>query len=197
MITSVLDPYFSNKDVLEKYAVSTLGSEAFRVTRIKQDPWAALAFDHVSHIYRNANLANATACYQACAASEPHVMGAVCEFRSLFHLEIDKAGLSLQEFTHEAFRNIGTLVEAYLLPHLRDLLVQVRLARDKPTTYAQTEGLTLGNVIDELHSGLGMPELVSPPPWGIRLNHWRNIAQHYRSRIRNDMIYSYYGRPPN
>jgi len=70
-------------------------------------------------------------------------------------------------------------------------------ARGKMPAYAQIARLKLGNVVNELHDTLGMPDLIAPPPWGIRLNQWRNIAQHYRSCVRGNLIYGYYGEPPN
>src|SRR5215471_19839451 len=61
----------------------------------------------------------------------------------------------------------------------------------------QVARLKLGNVVNELHDTLSMPDLIVPPPWGIRLNQWRNIAQHHWSCVRGNLIYGYYGEPPN
>jgi hypothetical protein len=196
-IIGVLDQYFLNKDQLDEYAIELLSAEAFRVIRIKQDVWAEAAFNHIAGIYRAAEAVDAAACYKACAESERAVLAAASEHWSLLYLEIDKAELPLEEFRHEVFRNIGALIESFLFPHLRDLLVQARLTRGRMTAYDQIAKLKLGNVVNELHGTLGMPGLVAPPPWGIRLNQWRNIGQHHRSCIRGNLIYGYYGEPPN
>lgn len=125
------------------------------------------------------------------------MLAAAWEHWSLLYLEVDKAELPLEEFRHEVFRNIGAVIESFLFPHLRDLLMQVRLARGTMASYGQVASLKLGNVVNELHDTLGMPDLVAPPPWRIRLNQWRNIGQHHRSCVRGSLIYGYYGEPPN
>ena len=136
---------------------------------------------------------NSTACYKACAESEIAVLAAISNHWSHLYLEIDKAELPLEEFRHEAFRNIGSLIESYLFPHLRDVLMQVRLIGGKAANYSKINELNLGNIVNELKGSLGMPEFLSPPPWGISLNQWRNIAQHHSSCVRDDLIYAYYG----
>ena len=153
--------------------------------------------NYVTRIYRAAETVDATTCYKACAESERAIAAATSEHWSLLYLELVKAELPLEEFRHEVLRNIGAFIESYLFPHLRELLIQVRLTRGKMPAYAQIARLKLGNVVNELHDTLGMPDLIAPPPWGIRLNQWRNIAQHYRSCVRGNLIYGYYGEPPN
>jgi hypothetical protein len=197
LIVSVLDPYFRNKDTLTEFAINILAGEAFRVIRIRQQGWAECAFEHVARAYRAAESADATACYKACAESEESVLAAQSDHWSLLYLELDKADMPLEEFRHEVFRNVGALIESYLFPHLRDLLMQVRIARGRVAVYAHVANLKLGNVVNELHDTLGMPDLVAPFPWGIALNQWRNIAQHHRSVVRGNFIFGYYGEPPN
>lgn len=196
-VISVLDPYFKNKDDLKESAIDVLAGAAFRVARIRQDLWTKSAFEHVVSVYKAAESVDPVACYRACAESERAASAAASDHWSMLYLELDKADLPLEEFRHEVFRNIGALIESFLFPHLRDLLTQVRITRGKAAASAQVASLKLGNVVNELHDTLGMPELVAPPPWGIRLNQWRNIGQHHRSMIRGGLIYGYYGEPPN
>jgi hypothetical protein len=196
-IIELLAPYFKDRALLEKYAVELLPGEAFRVVRIKRDPWTAKVFENVMNIYRLAEVTNPTACYKACAESENDVLAAASNHWSQLYLEVDKADLPLEEFRHEAFRNIGALIESYLFPHLRDLLMQVRINRGKKAEYFQISRLKLGNAVNELHNSISMPEIVAPPPWGIYLNQWRNIAQHHRSYVRGEMICGYYGEASN
>lgn len=196
-IISVLNPYFKNKDDLTEFAIDVLAGQAFRVSRIRQHDWTASAFDHVVSVYRAAESIDPVACYRACAESESAVSAAASDHWSLLYLEIDKAELPIEEFRHEVFRNIGALIESFLFPHLRDLLSQVRIARGRAAAWVQVASLKLGNVVNELHDTLGMPDVVAPPPWGLRLNQWRNIGQHHRSMIRGGFIYGYYGEYPN
>jgi hypothetical protein len=196
-IIEILHPYFKNKALLAEYAVELLPGEAFRVARIQQDPWTEKVFNKLSDIYRLAEAADPGACYKACAESERDILAAASYHWSQLYLEIDKAELPLEEFRHEAFRNIGALIESYLFPHLTDLLVHVRIARGKKAEYSQISRLKLGNIVNELYRSICMPEIVAPPPWGIHLNQWRNIAQHHRTRVSGQMIYGYYGEAPN
>lgn len=182
LIVSVLEPYFRSRDELAEHAVDVLAGEAFRVIRIKQNARQAKALDHVYRTYRAAESVDALSSYRGCGESERAILAAQSDHWSLFYLELEKADLPIEEFRHEVFRNVGALIESFLFPHLRELLVQVRISRGKPTTLSQILPLKLGNVTNELYETLGFRDLLSPAPWRIRLNQWRNIAQHPSDR---------------
>lgn len=195
LIVSVLEPYFRDPDELAESSVNLFAGEAFRVIRIRQNSWTEKAFEHVFRTYKAAETVDGPSCYAACAESEKAILAAQSDHWSMLYLELDKGDLPIEEFRHEAFRNIGAMIEAFLFPHLRELLVQVRIRRGKPATLSQVGVLKLGNVVGELHDTLGLSELVAPNPWQIRLNQWRNIGQHHRSAVRGESIFAYYGDP--
>lgn len=82
-------------------------------------------------------------------------------------------------------------------PYLKALLHQIRIANEVRTSSENIDSLNLGIIIDELISKSEYADLFMPPPWGIRLNHWRNIAYHHTARIENGKIVCYYGKTPN
>ena len=55
--------------------------------------------------------------------------------------------------------------------------------------------LDLGNIIDQLHRESPNPSFFAP--WGVRLNQWRNIAQHFSATIEGKDIVCRYGRSGN
>lgn len=196
-IVDVLKPYFSNLEQLEQLAVDLLAPQAINLVRLEENPWALNSFKHVWEIYRRASEVDPDACYQIFAASEPAIADSLSEYWSSLYFEEPKDALDLHDFKYEVFRNIGALIEVNVQPLLRDVLAQVRTIRGKNPLFDDINNLKLGNIVDELSGTAGIPELFAPPPWGIRLNQWRNVAQHHRSRVQGKHIMGIFGEPPN
>ena len=59
--------------------------------------------------------------------------------------------------------------------------------------------MSFGQIANELLKNPGFTELYQPGPWGIKINQWRNIAQHtnYRSDESSGLIECKYGEHPN
>jgi hypothetical protein len=196
-IVEVLQPYFSNLDRLEQLAVDVLAPQSINLVRLQGNTWAMNAFEHVWGLYRCASAIDPKAAYQVCADSEPAITDSLAEYWSALYLEEQKVTLDLHDFKYEVLRNIGALVEANIQPLLRDILTQVRIKRGKNPDFADVKRLKLGSVVEELIQTAGIPDLFAPSPWGIRLNQWRNIAQHHRSRVHGAHILGVFGEPPN
>jgi ribosomal protein L25 (general stress protein Ctc) len=196
-IIDLLSPYFTNQSVLNDLAIEVLVPEAVNVSKIENDAWAKVMFTNVLSEYRQAMSSDKNACFEGSAKWESKIQHGVSEYWSGFHLEIDKSELPLEEFKYEAFRNIGMVIEASLQPLLKELLLQVRIRRGKANPETGLDTLDLGVAVGELFDTSGYPELFAPPPWGIRLNQWRNMAQHHKSRVENDMIIGIYGKGSN
>jgi len=56
--------------------------------------------------------------------------------------------------------------------------------------------MDLGALVNELMQATDCTQLLAPPPWGIRLNQWRNIAYHHTAHVREGIILCSYGRQP-
>jgi hypothetical protein len=196
-IVEVLKPYFSDSNRLEELAIDVLSPQAVNLVRLENDAWAATAFRHVWNLYRRASEINPDATYRSVADSESAISVSLAEYWSALYLEEPKLELGLHDFKYEVFRNIGALVEAHIQPLLRSTLAQARIIRGKTPQFADVQRLKLGKVVDELFQTAGLPDLFAPPPWGIRLNQWRNTAQHHRSRVQGVQILGVIGEPPN
>jgi hypothetical protein len=196
-IVDLLSPYFTDQKILNELAVELLVPDAVNVSKIENDAWARAMFTNVLNEYRHAAASDRNACFETCANWEGKIQHGISEYWSGFYLEIDKGELPLEEFKYEVFRNIGMLIEACMQPLLKELLIQVRIRRGKLNPELGVEDLDLGLVVGELFDTSGYPELVAPPPHGIRLNQWRNMAQHHKTRVENGLIIGTYGRGSN
>ena len=196
-VIASLSPYFRNHEILEEFAIDILAPEVVNLTQVNANSWAKLAFTRIFDLYRRAESADAKASYRLCAESEPSIASSLSSYWSALYLEQPKRHLDLPEFQYEVFRNIGFTIEACLQPLLRDLLAQIRVARGKVVRISDIGLLSLGNLVNELHDTSGCQELLAPSPWGIRLNQWRNMAQHHRTLVQGGIIQGCYGEPPN
>lgn len=197
MVIDLLEPYFSNQGILEQFALSLLVPEAVNLMRLQADPWALEMYHHCLEVHHSALAVAGDESLRACAQWEPAIQRALSEFWSMFHLEVPKSDLPLEEFRFEAFRNIGALLEACVQPYLRELLHQVRLRDGAAEPEAGLRRVSLGRVVAELVHSSGFPDYFAPPPHSIRLNQWRNIAQHHSSHVEGNEIVCRYGREPN
>lgn len=196
-IIDLLSPHFANQSILNELAVGVLAPDAINVTKINNDAWAKGMFANVLNEYRQAMVSDKNACLEGCAKWEGKIQQGLTEYWSGFHLEVDKAELPLEEFKYEAFRNIGMIIEASLQPLLKELLLQVRIRRGKTNPDSNLDTLDLGLAIGELFDTSGYGELFAPPPWRIRLNQWRNMSQHHKTRVDKDVIIGIYGKGTN
>lgn len=194
-VITTLTPYFESLEILEEFAIDVLLPEVMNVYKAQLNPTIEEGFGHVLRLYRQAKLADAVASFRACADAESDISAGLAHYWSCMYLEQEKSELEIHEFAFECFRLMGTLIEGCIQPFLRDLVRQTRIVRGKNPTLLPA--ISLGNLVGELLDTLGFPELMAPSPWGIRLNQWRNIAQHHRTRIEGNNIVVTYGEKPN
>ena len=192
MIPERLGPYLSDRAVLQSMSPSYLAPDLLAVMRIEKDARLKALLPLVLGCYRKAFARNKEMSIDALLRHDSSVMKAINEYVSQGILEIDKIGLSLDELRYEAFRNIGALCEASILPLLRDLLHQVRIDQGDPAPDSDIMTIDFGMVVAELTRKADLADLLAPPPWGLRLNQWRNIAQHHDTRIDDEKIVAFY-----
>lgn len=196
-VLEVLDPFFQNKQLLVTLVPGLLVPEAVNIVRLQHDPWAFDMFEKCLAVHRAAQKAVGAESIGACVWWEPAIRKGLSEYWSASCLEVPKDNLPIEEFKYEAFRNIGALVESTMQPFLRALLHQIRLRDHAKEPSARLGTMSLGEVVDELMETSGFPDLFAPPPWRVRLNQWRNIAQHHSSYIEEATIVCQYGRGRN
>jgi len=195
-VIQTLSPFFQNQDVLLELALGALVPEAVNVAWLQNEPWAFQMFEQCLKVHRLAHDVAGEDSLRACALWEPATRQGLSEFWSAYHLEVPKDDLALEEFKFEIFRNLGSLIEGTMHPLLRELLHQIRLRDSALHPSAELDTMTLGEVVADLIDTSGFPDLFEPPPWHVRLNQWRNIAQHHSSRIEGNTIICLYGRAP-
>ena len=196
LFIEVLNPYFEHRDALEDL-VTVLAPEAVGVARIQERPEKEELLRTVIGVYRASRLANQSACFESCAFWEQPILDGMSEYWSQYYLELDKAGLPIEEFKYEVFRNIGVITEACLQPILRDLLAQVLITEGKPSSPSAIAELNFGAVVAELYRRPFLREVVASSPWKIPVSQWRNIAQHHKSTIESGSIRGVYGKGKN
>lgn len=193
----ILSPYIFDQDFLKKEAVNLLAPLVPSVVNICNDAWTKWVFEDTLQAYRDGSKVDKPLSVSTYADWMPKVSLATSEFWSFHYFASELDGLELEEFRFEAFRVIGLLIEACLQPQLKNLLCQVRIRRGKGVTVAQVTNMKLGNVVEELDTTANLGDACRPAPWHIRLNQWRNIAQHHKSHIDLGKIVGLYGTPPN
>ena len=197
IIVYLLSPYFVNQHILSELATKLLAPEAVNITRINSDAWTKEMFLKVLNEYREAAALNRAACFKGCADWENDIFHGYSEYMSIAHLEIDKSELSLEEFKYEVFRTVGALVEACQKSLLKELLLQVRIRRRKADPFRGLKPMKLGVAVRELYDTSGYAALFAPPPWGILLHQWRNMAQHHKTRVEDGKIIGAYAEGEN
>jgi hypothetical protein len=191
-IRAALDPHFQNKEVIDEQFYILI-PEVVNLALVESDPTIYSIYHGVQIIYRRALIVDPISCFGACAAFERDIMSGLSQVWSQMYLEHDKAELPLDEFRQEAFKNIGDIIEGSLKPFLKELVLQNRLSRGKKANYDNVADLTLGTVVHELIETVDISDAFVPPPWELRLNDWRNIAQHHTSEvIGNEIVATYY-----
>ena len=92
------------------------------------------------------------------------------------------------------FRMIGALTESTIQPFIKELYCLATIRSGVPESPSDILGSDFGNVVNQLEKLLSSPAVIAPPPWGIRINQWRNIAQHHSYEVREGAIVVRYGK---
>jgi hypothetical protein len=188
----ILRPHFLNPSVLTSIPISVLAHEAVTISNIQGDPWASSMLAGVLSEYREALAQDNPASIAAVEAWDEPIARAMSEFMSIYLMEVDKAELEIDELRLEVLRNVGGLLEACLQPQLKALLHHVRIRRLQKPQAEAIMALTFGDAVEELLQTLRAPGILAPPPWGIKLHQWRNVAQHHSATIQGDRIQCHY-----
>jgi len=195
-VVDTLAPHFVNPEVLSELAIKTLLPEAVNMSILYEDDWALGMYQHCLTTHRLAQANHGLEAIRISVSWEPLISQGLSEYWSLLHLEFPKDELPLEEFKTETIRTIGALIEAVIQPFLRELLHMIRLRDSIKDAVAPPDRMTLGNIVDELMKSSRFPDLFAPPPWGVRLNQWRNVADHHSARVDGNEIVCSYGHPP-
>lgn len=194
-----LSPYFESRDTLKTIVLEydLLAFEYGFYLTMLPTAWFKPALESIVDQLRRAKCINSDDCLQILAEWTPVLNGALQNAMDIFHLENDKSQEHLNLLAKICFREIGDIVEGSLQPFMRLLLIMHYISTGKHKPSRLVEGKTLGNVTNELLQTDQYSSLYQPPPWSIRINQWRNIANHndYQADLDTNSIVCQYGTP--
>jgi hypothetical protein len=192
-IVTKLSPYFEDKNALLDCALELIPAFA-SISRLESCPIYTKTILSCLDIFRSAKANNSESCFESMASYHSQINHSVSEYWSVFHLEIDKNTLGLDEFVHESFRNIGAIIEDLAKPYYKTILHQLEISKGNPVSFDEINVKDLGQIINELVKHPVLSSVLSPLPWKISISQWRNIAYHHTYRIQNNQILCEYGK---
>jgi hypothetical protein len=197
-VVRLLDTYIADKTRLSELAVSELAGEAISIARLssRQD-WKAI-LDLCFAIRERAIAFNGHRAFELMGYFEPAITEAQKSFALLVIFEIPKADLALDEFAFELFRTLGLLIESNLQPYIKELCCLQAVSLGETVDPAAVRAEDFGQVCENLDRSLQDATFLTPGPWTVRVNQWRNIAQHHSYAIQGESVVATYGRsqPP-
>ncbi len=195
-IISILKPFFRHQELLEEFAVQVLFPEVVALVKLSEHRWAYEACRICLGIYHRAYSRSYVDSARCLASCERDAQEGLSHYWSNFQLLPGLDELGIEEFATECFRTIGMVAEACILPHLKDLAGQVKIAERGFHPESDSSQGAYGQIVTELYRNADLRELLAPPPWGIRLNQWRNIAQHHSYQVEEGIVVCKYGKKP-
>jgi hypothetical protein len=193
-IIELLTPYIRDHDLLAKYAVAHFANEAINVGYIcSQSDWKAL-FECVIATRETATARNRPAAFQCFNHFDDEIREAQKKYSMLVAFEQPKQELGVREFAHEAFRTLGPLIESTIQPFLKEFLCFALITNGGTPNLTEIDSIDLGTTCQRLERVFSNSGLISPAPWRIRLNQWRNVAQHLNYETTDDKIVINYGK---
>lgn len=195
VVYETLRPEFRNQDSLERYGIELLTVEATNVSKIRQRPQSNDLYRACMSLRTSLLSKDQDCCAQVCSLWEQEIGAGLALYWNSARLEVSKEDLTLDEFAYEAFRNIGSLLEATMQPYLRELLhIHRQNTIASKASKEDISALDFGTVVSQLEAGPLTSGLLRPQPWNVPLNQWRNIAQHYSIASDGTTISCKYGK---
>jgi hypothetical protein len=195
-IISLLEPYVKDKSFLSERAIDLFSVEAVSIGRLlSRAEWKSL-FDFAFALRHEALVTNKTRATEVMASFQVPIQETQGKFALQVTFEQDKEKLNIEEYAFELFRNIGALIESTVQPFLKEFYCLAQVCKGFSTSPATVIVDDFGNIVAELEKLISLPDLVAPSPWHLRLNQWRNIAQHHKYKVEGDIIIAEYGKSP-
>jgi hypothetical protein len=188
-----LEPEFENLEILDRYGIDLLAVESINVTKVRINDWASDLYDKSMEVRRSLLASNKNKCAEICSQWEEQIGKALTFYWSAVRFEHHKDDLPIDEYAYELFRNIGGLIEGTLQVYLKELLHIAIYAQGESASHSEISSLSLGNVVNKLSEKLGSSDIFTLNPWGVPLNQWRNIAQHFSIDTEDSSIICTYG----
>jgi hypothetical protein len=180
-LLALFAPYSQNPDALRAYVVDYMVADAISLASIGDSAWALQILEEALRVQRLSIAADRDLALRAMAHRLAAVSAGLDIYWSQYHLSHGLHQLELEEFVHESLRLIGTLIEGVMKPLLYALAHHVQIGKGRRPIAQAIDTMTLGNVLDLLVREASSANVYSIR--GVRLNQWRNIAQHLTARL--------------
>ena len=190
------DPYLKNKTIPRVQVHAYMSQYIDSLLHILSNEETKSLFERCLETYWNAKEKNPTLCYKSYQYWEDDVLEATSKLVSLINNDPDRSKMDLHDFVEDVFTKIGKLIEKIIQPHLKIILYLRKVINDETPTALDLDKLSLGTLIDELLKCEVFDKLLKPGSWDIKLNQWRNIANHDNFSVEGIKITGKYGRPP-
>ena len=121
-IIEALNPYFENKQILEKFSIDILVPEMINLLKLQIDKWLFNIFEEYYQIFIDSKRIDKNKCFESFAYWHQEIIDDNSRFWSIHNLELDKNILPDSEMIFECFRNIGDIIEGLNKSYLKNLL---------------------------------------------------------------------------
>lgn len=193
-IIALLQPYVPDKLKLRELAISVLATEAICVGRLSsRADWKAI-LDRCFYIREHAIRTNKKLAFEVISYFQPAIMSAQGLYANLVIFEVPKDDLTLDEFAFELIRTIGALIESNLQPYVKELYSLLAVASGQTPDLKSVVAEDFGQTCEKFEKALDDTLLLTPAPWGVRINQWRNVAQHHSYAVIDNAIVATYGK---
>ena len=179
-------PYSENHEALKRYVVECMAVDSMTLASIRDNERAVNLLEESLRIYRLAIATDWNFSLRTLSERLVYEKNAIAVFWSQYHLSHELDALDIDEFVHESLRLIGTMIEGIIKHYLYGLAHCVLIVKGEHPSVKEINKLKLGNVVDRLVRFAQTPALYSIR--GVKINQWRNIAQHFTASVHGDVV---------
>lgn len=191
----VLNPFFENELIIEKYWTSAELLSAFEF----------IIRYHYDEIFKNGLLEVLTCYRQALEKDKALVLDIICgtlfdfsqKENMMFSVRknVDNINSSnLFEHTMQIMKHIGEILEIGTKHLVSELWAMVKIEEGSMPDYEKIRALDFGIVTQNILDKNRFSQILKIEPISIRLSDWRNIAYHHTYRIIDESIICSYGK---
>lgn len=193
-IVDILHPYVRDKELLWEQAVSALANEALCIANLNAHPeWKDLLVKSFE-IRNSAILKDQRLACKIICDFELSIRETQRKYSMQILFEQSKDGLNTDEYAFEVFRLIGCLIESTIQPFIKELYCLAALSAGQLVETRDVIEADFGQVIEKFSRLNCFPGLLTPGTWDVRINQWRNIAQHHSFSVVGEKIEATYGK---
>ena len=188
-IIETFEPYFQNRDNLEKYAIDYLVSDWINFLRITiKYPGIETDIKTVLRAYIESKKINHLETIDVISRLIPYHLEAGNKFWSFLNLEVNKKDLEIYEFVKASMDDISNIIEGISKSIFVENVLINKIKRGKTIDLEKTLSNKLGNLIQDLIDNSEYSSLFIVPPENLKLSDWRNISAHHTYKVINEKI---------